>query len=149
MNQTQAQAWSPDSVTREILERAQLPWAVITESRPSGEFADDYPCSLGQGKQHLYLCRNRGQFFKPCPGTKEYLCCKYEVLGTGMNCPMDCVYCILQAYLNSPWITHYVNTEDLLAELDQVLDADPLVRAAAAHALAGADHGHPTVTAQA
>jgi len=111
--------------TREILERAQLPWSVVTEGRPCGEFADEYPCSLGRGKQHLYLCRNRGQFFKPCPGTKEYLCCKYEVLSTGMNCPMDCVYCILQAYLNSPWITHYVNTDDLLAELDQILDADP------------------------
>jgi len=112
-------------VTRGILQRARLPWSVVTGRQPAVELADEYPFSLGQGKRHLYLCRNRGQFFKPCPGTKEYLCCGYEVLGIGMNCPTDCVYCILQAYLNTPWITHYVNTDELLAELDQVLDADP------------------------
>ena len=34
-----------------------------------------------------------------------------------MNCPMDCVYCILQAYLNNPYLSFFVNVEDLLAEL--------------------------------
>lgn len=110
--------------TREILERAQLPWSVVPERQAPDGLDGDCTANLNHGKQHLLLCRNRGQFFKPCPGTKEYRCCKYEVLSTGMNCPMDCAYCILQAYMNTPWITHYVNTGDLLAELDQVLDAD-------------------------
>lgn len=113
--------------TREILERAQLPWSVVGDRPVPEGLGDDFAASLDQGKRHLLLCRNRGQFFKACPGTKEYRCCGYEVLSTGMNCPMDCVYCILQAYLNTPWITHYVNTGDLLEELDQVLDADPLL----------------------
>ncbi|KAB2887419.1 MAG: DNA photolyase [Desulfobulbaceae bacterium] len=112
-------------VTREILERAQLPWSVVPERQAPDGLDGDCAANLSHGKQHLLLCRNRGQFFKPCPGTKEYRCCKYEVLSTGMNCPMDCAYCILQAYMNTPWITHYVNTGDLLAELDRVLDADP------------------------
>jgi spore photoproduct lyase len=71
------------------------------------------------------LCRNRGAFFKPCPGTREYRCCDYQVLNIGMNCPMDCVYCILQAYLNNPWLSFFVNVDDLFAELDQALDSEP------------------------
>ncbi len=38
---------------------------------------------------------------------------------------MDCVYCILQAYLNIPWLTWFVNTGDLLGELAAALDAEP------------------------
>ncbi|MBE0585811.1 MAG: DNA photolyase, partial [Desulfofustis sp.] len=41
----------------------------------------------------------------------------YQVLNIGTGCPMDCVYCILQAYLNTPYLTFFVNTDDLLAEL--------------------------------
>lgn len=38
---------------------------------------------------------------------------------------MDCVYCILQAYLNNPWLSFFVNIEDLFTELDETLDAEP------------------------
>jgi spore photoproduct lyase len=77
------------------------------------------PKAFAKGKCSLLLTRNRGRFLKSCPGTREYLCCGYQVLNVGMNCPMDCVYCILQAYLNNPWLSFYVNIDDLLAELDR------------------------------
>lgn len=80
---------------------------------------------LGPGKKHLVLCRNRGRFLKPCPATREYRCCDYQVLNVGMNCPMDCVYCILQAYLNNPWLSFFVNTDDLLRELTEDLAESP------------------------
>ena len=34
---------------------------------------------------------------------------------------MDCVYCILQAYLNNPWLSFFVNIDDLLDELELAL----------------------------
>lgn len=112
-------------VTKKILSRAgEIPVEVI-----SGRVADfkpeEYPRNLTVGKQHLLLARNRGRFFKPCPGTQEYICCDYQVLNIGMNCPMDCVYCILQAYLNNPYLSFFVNIEDLLAELTEVFAWDP------------------------
>ena len=106
--------------TREILERAALPYTVVADRQDPNGISGDYPKNLTEGKHHLLLCRNRGQFFKPCPGTREYRCCDYQVLNIGMNCPMDCVYCILQAYLNKPWLTFFVNTDDLFHELKQV-----------------------------
>ena len=83
------------------------------------------PHSLTNGKKHLVLCKNRGRFLKPCPATREYRCCDYQVLNVGMNCPMDCVYCILQAYLNNPWLSFFVNTDDLLAELATAFTETP------------------------
>ncbi len=83
------------------------------------------PLGFNAGKKHLLLCRNRGRFLKPCPATREYHCCGYQVLNVGMNCPMDCVYCILQAYLNNPWLSFFVNTEDLFAELSAALAENP------------------------
>ena len=38
---------------------------------------------------------------------------------------MDCVYCILQAYLNNPWLSFFVNTDDLLAELTTTFSETP------------------------
>jgi len=109
---------------REIIRRSGLPVSVVKgDGLPAIEGA--YPANLSAGKKHLFLCRQRGRFFKPCPGTREYRCCGYHVLNIGMNCPMDCVYCILQAYLNNPWLSYFVNVEDLFAELDQGLQAYP------------------------
>lgn len=110
--------------TQEIMARAALPVTVVGE-RGGPAIDGDYPANLTAGKHHLLLCRNRGAFFKPCPGTREYRCCNYQVLNIGMNCPMDCVYCILQAYLNNPWLSFFVNVEDLFNELDTALDAEP------------------------
>ncbi|KPK00593.1 MAG: DNA photolyase [Desulfobacterales bacterium SG8_35] len=113
-------------VTREILARAgNIPVNMATGDKSGIPDLGLYPMSLTGGKRHLLLAKNRGKFFKPCPGTKEYICCDYQVLNIGMNCPMDCVYCILQAYLNNPYLSFYVNIEDLLAELHGAFAQDP------------------------
>ncbi|MEN8134348.1 MAG: spore photoproduct lyase family protein [Thermodesulfobacteriota bacterium] len=85
----------------------------------------DFATGLTKGKQTLLLGRNRGRFLKACPATREYRCCDYQVLNIGMNCPMECVYCILQAYLNNPWLSFFVNTDDLFRELTEAFDAEP------------------------
>ncbi len=111
--------------TQEILARAKLPFTVISDFQELALVSGCYPENLTAGKQNLFLCRNRGQFFKPCPATREYRCCHYQVLNIGMNCPMDCVYCILQAYLNKPWLTFFVNTDDLIGEMETAFAAEP------------------------
>ena len=113
-------------VTREILARAgNIPVAVLSGGKSGMPDLGFYPKSLSSGKRHLLLAKNRGKFFKPCPGTREYVCCDYQVLNIGMNCPMDCVYCILQAYLNNPYLSFFVNIEDLLAELTEAFAQNP------------------------
>ena len=76
-----------------------------------------------EAKTTLLLAVQKGPFWRPCPGTRDYICCGYQVLQVGLNCPMDCTYCVLQGYLNIPAITVFVNVEDLLAELEPELAA--------------------------
>jgi spore photoproduct lyase len=111
--------------TQEIIHRAQLPWSVVPDRQKPNRLADEYVENLSAGKRQLYLSTNRGVFFKPCPGTREYQCCDYQVLNTGTNCPIDCVYCILQAYLNTPWLNFYVNIEQLFNELTESFSVHP------------------------
>ena len=111
--------------TKEILARAPaVPVEIVTDARIPAFDNCDYSQSLSGGKKNLLLCKNLGHFLKPCPGTREYRCCDYQVLNIGMNCPMDCVYCILQAYLNNPWLSFFVNVDDLLMELGKSLDVN-------------------------
>jgi len=111
--------------TQAILSRANgLPVEVIP-SRSYPLFTSPYPESLQDGKRHLLLARNLGRFFKPCPATREYRCCDYQVLNIGMNCPMDCVYCILQAYLNNPHLSFFVNIDQMFDEINAAFAAEP------------------------
>lgn len=80
---------------------------------------------IAEAKATLLLAVQKGPFWRPCPGTRDYICCGYQVLQVGLNCPLDCTYCVLQGYLNLPALTIFVNVEDLLAELDAGLAADP------------------------
>lgn len=110
---------------KEILGRFSGETVIVPEGQTPVVSEREFPANLSDGKRHLYLTTNKGHFFKPCPATREYRCCDYHVLNTGMNCPIDCVYCILQAYLNNPWISFYVNYEGMLEEIEQELVAHP------------------------
>jgi spore photoproduct lyase len=69
-------------------------------------------------KQRLYLSRHEGHFFKKCPGTQGAACCNYFVLNLGAQCNMNCSYCYLQSYINSPLTQIYTNIDEALLELE-------------------------------
>ncbi len=106
----------------EIVERAGLGSTIISEKDIRSLLDGEYPAKLNEGKKTLLLCRNHGEFLKDCPGTRVYRCCDYRVINVGLGCPMDCVYCILQAYLNNPYLRFFINVEDLFSELQKKLD---------------------------
>lgn len=81
--------------------------------------------AITRGKKSFFLTVNKGDFLKKCPGTKNYLCCGYQILYASQQCTLDCSYCILQSYFNNPLITFFVNTEDLLQELEKKIDDHP------------------------
>lgn len=81
--------------------------------------------SITESKKILYLTRFKGELIKPCPGTRDYICCGYRILHIGTNCPIDCSYCILQAYFNQPYTRLFVNTDDLFRQLKTFVDDHP------------------------
>ena len=76
-------------------------------------------------KESLRLIHFSGDFIKPCPGTKRYICCGYKILNVGINCPMDCSYCFLQSYVNQPSLRIFTNLEDKLNVIGEFIDSVP------------------------
>src|SRR4030042_329612 len=79
---------------------------------------------IGRGKKSLFLTRFYGRRLKPCPGTSHHICCGYYVINAITNCPMDCSYCVLQGYLNNPFLTLYTNWDELFDEIEAFLSQD-------------------------
>lgn len=73
-----------------------------------------------RSKKNLFVTPFKGDFFKRCPGAtqkKALTCCNYFVLNLGSQCNMNCSYCYLQSYLNSPIMKIYSNIDHAFAEL--------------------------------
>ncbi|WP_457756227.1 spore photoproduct lyase family protein [Thermodesulfatator indicus] len=115
--------------TKEILDRLKLePIILPTGEKPPKPLAS-WPEVLSWGKKTLFLTAYKGRFFRPCPGTKCYLCCGYQIFHIGQGCYLDCTYCILQAYFNEPWLTFFVNVlSDGLKQLEEGLASRPFTR---------------------
>jgi spore photoproduct lyase len=114
-------------LTRRIVE--YFPHVPVQHVRDKAEaFAtlDQTADPVETGKSLLFLTTQKGRFFKKCPGTRGLICCNYYVVNFATNCHLDCSYCILQGYYaNNPFITFFVNVDDLLAELAEVFAAHP------------------------
>ena len=111
---------SDNPLVRSTCNRLNLPAETVDSHRQVYAAVTATGDPVAAGKQVLYLTRNRGAFIKNCPGTKQYLCCDYQILHIGTYCSMDCSYCIMQSYFHPPVLQFFVNHEDLLAELHQL-----------------------------
>lgn len=83
------------------------------------------PEQFNQSKRTLFVTPFKGQFFKRCPGStqkKVLTCCNYHVLNLGSQCNMNCSYCYLQSYLNTPVMKIYSNIDQALSELKEMAD---------------------------
>lgn len=103
--------------TDRIRRQFDLPAELVDDPVSIYQWLNSAADPVGRGKQMLYLTRNKGGFLKPCPGTREYTCCDYQILNVASFCTMDCSYCILQSYFHPPMLQFFVNREDLDADL--------------------------------
>jgi spore photoproduct lyase len=115
-----------DEVSRAVLEHLpHVPVERVEDKRALIKHFSSMSDPTGLGKKHLLLTRFYGRRLKPCPGTSHHICCGYHVINAMTNCPMDCSYCVLQGYLNNPFLTLYTNWDDLLQEVDAFLSNNP------------------------
>jgi spore photoproduct lyase len=100
----------------------RVPTHIVSQTKNFLKEFNKKSAAISLGKRSFFLTINKGRFLKKCPGTKNYLCCGYQILYPSQQCSLDCTYCILQSYFNNPLITFFVNTADLLEELARKLD---------------------------
>ncbi len=103
-------------LTKEILAKHQ---------NVSVEFADDIKASKSDFRPgELIVAEQKSSFIKRCPGTPKYRCCDYYVLNLGIGCDIDCTYCYLHHYMNTPHIA-YANIDKLIDELKSFCASKP------------------------
>jgi len=71
--------------------------------------------------KNLFLGGIRGDILRKCPGSQGHICCNYYVINLYIGCPLNCSYCILQAYLNQPFIIINIDIENIFFHLDKIL----------------------------
>lgn len=110
---------SEDAVVKRLRLRLNKPFQIIEDSETVYTEVNHSDDPVGAGKQVLFLTRNRGAFIRPCPGTRDYICCDYMILHIGTYCTMDCAYCVLQGYFHPPVLQLFINQDDMTTELQQ------------------------------
>jgi spore photoproduct lyase len=119
----QADSWK-DGITTEILSRLQgVPVATITSTAEAAHKGAECMQNRGAAKRTLVLARFSGRFLKLCPGYGAEICCNYHVLNIASNCHFDCTYCVLQQYLDNPFLMVFTNFDDLAREVSETLGA--------------------------
>lgn len=63
------------------------------------------------GKRDIFITEENYTFFKSCPCTKFHVGCGYYIMNLVFGCPLDCSYCYLQLYSNSPGVIIKSNVE--------------------------------------
>jgi len=107
-------------LARRIVERWKGPEPQVTEDvQGLVEAARREKDPLASGKRTLLVTLRKGPFLTPCQGMTERhtACCGYHILNVAENCPMDCTYCILQEYLDNPFVVVYANLEGIAGEI--------------------------------
>lgn len=109
-------------VAQRILELYPANQVQITEGKPPLESSAELTAEqFKKSKRVLYITEHPGYFFKRCPGAKKGLsCCNYYVLNLGLQCNMDCSYCYLQSFINTPYTMIYSNIDRAVRELDEL-----------------------------
>ena len=110
-----------DSLTGKITSR--LPGVKNYKVKPSDLAIEEDQDVMD--KESLRLIHFNGEFLKPCPGTNGYICCGYQILNIGINCPMDCSYCFLQSYINQPSLRIFTNQKEQLISIGHYIDENP------------------------
>jgi spore photoproduct lyase len=114
-----------DVVSQSLLKALpNIPMEIVRDKKRLIKQFFSMPDPIGIGKKHLLITHFYGRCLKPCPGTSNHICCGYYVINAITNCPMDCSYCVLQGYLNNPFLTLYTNWDDFLQEIETFLTRD-------------------------
>lgn len=95
----------------------EQPWKETKGTLTASEF--------NRSKKNLFLTEFEGHFFKRCPGAtqkKTLSCCNYYVLNLGSQCNMNCSYCYLQSYLNTPVMKIFTNLDKAIDELREMAE---------------------------
>lgn len=115
-------ASAESALAQRLLKLFPLDKIKIVDKAPFAEGRGELSArEFNRSKKQIWVTPFKGKFFKRCPGSRPGLsCCNYFVLNWGLQCDMNCSYCYLQSFLNTPMLTLYSNWLNSLEELREI-----------------------------
>jgi spore photoproduct lyase len=115
------------ATARRLMEHARRLRIPVVAGRSEAEGRARPDTGAASSKRAVRVVRYRGgAVLKPCTGrTDALLCCNLLVATQTVGCPLDCSYCILQAYQNRAEIVVQADPDPLLDAIQQRLDQRP------------------------
>ncbi|MCF7908666.1 MAG: radical SAM protein [Candidatus Omnitrophica bacterium] len=99
--------------------RKKFPKVAIEEIKQTSDYLKNHKFTVSELKKpFVFIVKEKWDFLKPCPCTKNHLGCGYWIFNLGFGCPFDCSYCFLQHYTNFPGITLPGNLDDFFEKFD-------------------------------
>lgn len=86
-----------------------------------GQLLRDIKDQGHDSKEVLILKYFKGRLFQKCPGSPVVICCNYYLINTCFDCLYNCMYCFLHSYLNFFGMTQFINVEDVIGEMKQLI----------------------------
>lgn len=74
---------------------------------------------------NLFIGEKKGVLVKEAPSAYGKKGEPHYYFVNNYNCPYECQYCYLQGFFNSPDLVHFVNYEDVVSEMGNVLNQHP------------------------
>jgi len=100
--------------------KKKFPYIEICEIPYYAEYLKTHKFSLADFKKPIiFVVKERWDFLKPCPCTKNVLRCNYWIFNLGFGCPFDCTYCYLQVYSNFPGVILPSNLNDFFSKFKE------------------------------
>ncbi len=102
----------------------QLPVQVIDQyDQIWGKFKKPY--LLKRENLSLFLAQKKGQLVKLAPDAYGMGSEKHYYFIHAYNCVYECEYCYLQGYFDTPDLVVFLNHEDIIFEMEEILKAEP------------------------
>lgn len=74
---------------------------------------------------NLFIAEKRGITIKEAPDAYGTTTGKHYYYIHAYNCIYECQYCYLQGHFNTPDLVFFINHEDIIAEMQEIVDANP------------------------
>ncbi|MCX5804522.1 MAG: hypothetical protein NT010_00430 [Proteobacteria bacterium] len=74
--------------------------------------------------QKVNFTEAKGNIVRDCPGTKYHICCGYKTIDLIEGCVMSCSYCILKAYINTPYIKINKDIPYIISQIKIAINAE-------------------------
>jgi spore photoproduct lyase len=120
-------------IEKDVLDHPRVIKILNSLGNPEYQLIEDFNQVWGRAKKpylqkrdklNLFLAKKRGQKVKLAPEAYGLDGAPHYYFVHAFNCVFECQYCYLQGYFNTPDLVWFINHEEIVSEMQEVLERE-------------------------